>query len=202
MGVLFFFSGKTQSCLTKSHYWCEVHEFTWWDVVIYLRKKWWTSSGQICSSQGGSHLCHFESKKKKKSISENFLLHGGLAFCFHAWKIIAALWRKGHEKAEMWITTRVQINRRVCTAGTWAPAKTKTKENETKVQAQHQLETRTVSALSPNLPYVGKDYVHITSANRNQVGDDESAGGPHDQERRQEAETLREPKHLGWWWWW
>lgn len=56
--------------------------------------------------------------------------------------------------------------------------------------------TRTLFALSPNLPYVGKDYVHITSVDCNQVGHDESAGGPHDQERRQEAETLRAPKHL------
>lgn len=98
MGVLFFFSGKTQSCLTGSHYWCEVHKFTWRDVVIYLRKQWWTSSGRICSSQGGSHLCHFESKKKKAWARTSCYMEACILF-FTCEKIIAALWRKGHEKA-------------------------------------------------------------------------------------------------------
>lgn len=52
------------------------------------------------------------------------------------------------------------------------------------------------------LPDVRKYYVHITPENRDQVGHDESAGGPHDQEGRQGAQTLPEPPHLGWWMWW
>lgn len=32
---------------------------------------------------------------------------------------------------------------------------------------------------------------------RNKIGNDESAGGPDDQERWQKAESLHEPDHLG-----
>lgn len=54
------------------------------------------------------------------------------------------------------------------------------------------------------LPDVGEYYVHVTAQDRDQIRHDESAGGPHDQEGRQSAQTLPEPPHLGgglrrWW---
>lgn len=50
--------------------------------------------------------------------------------------------------------------------------------------------------LSEILPDVREDYVHIVSADRDQVGDDKGGGGPADQKDGQKAQSLRPPQHL------
>lgn len=47
------------------------------------------------------------------------------------------------------------------------------------------------------LPDIWEDYVDIISGNRDQVGDNKGGGGPADKKHGQNAQTLRQPQHLG-----
>lgn len=50
------------------------------------------------------------------------------------------------------------------------------------------------------LPDVREDYIHIISADRNQVGDNKGGGGPDDQKDGQKAQPLRPREHRGQMW--
>lgn len=60
----------------------------------------------------------------------------------------------------------------------------------------HQAKNAALRGICTCITYIGEYDVHVASKERNNIGNDESAGGPDDQKRGQEAQPLREPEHL------
>lgn len=172
----------------------------------------WMSSGQICSSPEGWHLYHW--KKTKKLQLEKFLQRVSLQFDQFQTFIDDVLRFMMFDFTAMGKRSKAARLFYYSIRATGVRAAAKLKRRKTKLNFDRALlftdnrlsdlvTSQSICAFclkrihTKNLPDVWKEWVDIFPVNCDNIGNDESAGGPDDQERWQKAESFHEPKHHG-----